>query len=250
MHRYFIEVTYKGAGFAGFQVQENAVTIQSEIERAMQLLFGKAFKLTGSSRTDAGVHARQNFFHFDSEETIDERRVYNLNAILSPQIAVRSLRMVHPSAHCRFDAIARRYSYRVYQVKDPFINDIGFFYPFKLDVQSMQEAARSVLGRHDFTTFSKRNTQVNNFVCDIVESEWSGESESLFYHVKGNRFLRGMVRGLVGTMLQVGRGKLSAKGFRSALAAKDCSKADFSVPGKGLTLIEVTYPDGYFEQFG
>lgn len=246
MSRYFIEVIYKGTSYAGFQVQTNADTIQSEIEKAFTVL-NYDVQLTGSSRTDAGVHALQNFFHFDFPEKFDISRVYNLNAILPPDICIKGIYLMNENAHARFDAIARQYCYTVYNFKDPFLADTGYYFPFRIDVELLRYAADFVKGTFDFTSFSKRNTQVNNFVCTIEESRWEKDDHILRYHVRGNRFLRGMVRGMVGTMLRVGRGQITIDQFKNIVEAKDCSKADFSVPGKGLRLERVIYPDDYFK---
>lgn len=248
MHRYFIEVYYKGTGYAGFQIQENAVTIQSEIEKALKLIFHEDFQLTGSSRTDAGVHSIQNFFHFDSSTIIDTSKLYNLNAVLAAGIAIRSLKLMPPGSHCRFDALSRKYEYTIYFVKDPFIVDVAYYFPYTIDIDILNRVAGIIEGTHDFTSFSKRNTQVKNFICTINESRWECEDHVLRYHVRANRFLRGMVRGLVGTMLQAGRGRIDVEEFKRIMNAKDCRRSNFAVPGKGLCLMEVEYPDGYFEK--
>ena len=254
MPRYFIEVAYNGARYSGFQIQRNAVTIQSALEDALQVCFRKEFSLTGSSRTDAGVHALQNYFHFDCEEellpdTNDKtnnackrpKELYSLNSVLPWDIVVRNIIKVKDDAHSRFDATSREYQYRIYQSKDPFLRDRAFFYPYKLDINQLKEAATVVLNTNDFTSFSKRNTQVNNFICLLQKSEWSVKNELLVYNVKGNRFLRGMVRGLVGTMLRVGSSKISINDFIKIIQSTDCSNADFSVPPQGLFLISVNY---------
>jgi tRNA pseudouridine38-40 synthase len=241
MLRYFIEVSYKGTSYSGFQVQHNANSVQAEIEKALQVYFKQKFILTGSSRTDAGVHALQNFFHFDTSLKINNE-VYNLNAILPPDIVVRKIFEVNKDAHCRFDAISREYKYYIYQDKDPFLEDRAYYYPYTLNIELLQNAAKEILNHTDFTSFSKRNTQVKSFICEILESEWQQQGNCLVYKVKANRFLRGMVKGLVGTMLQVGREKLSVDEFRSIMAAKDCTKADFSVPSHGLFLCSVEFP--------
>ena len=241
MPRYFIEVSYKGTAYSGFQVQHNANSVQAEIEKALKVLFRQDIELTGSSRTDAGVHAVQNFFHFDPVRVITDE-TYQLNAILPDDIVIKSIREVNADAHCRFDAVSREYRYYIYHQKDPFLQDRAYYYPYALDIERMQEAAKEVMAHGDFTTFSKRNTQVRSFLCSIFLSEWVRETGCLVYTVRGNRFLRGMVRGLVGTMLQVGRGKLSLGQFKEIILAKDCTKADFSVPPQGLFLYRVEFP--------
>ncbi|MCO5240997.1 MAG: tRNA pseudouridine(38-40) synthase TruA [Chitinophagaceae bacterium] len=246
MQRYFLEVAYKGSGYAGFQVQENANTIQGEVERAMQILLKHPVPLTGSSRTDTGVNALQNFFHFDFDRPVLQRHIYNLNALLPPAIVIKQIIPVHPDAHCRFDAISREYSYHVYQDKNPFLYDRAYYFPYTIDPDMLQQAATAILSYSDFTSFSKRNTQVKSFICHIMESRWRAEQHQLIYEVKANRFLRGMVRGLTGTMLQVGQGKMSIKEFHAVICGKDCTKTNFAVPGYGLFLEKVNYPPGYF----
>lgn len=243
MPRYFLELAYKGTAYHGFQIQNNAPTIQLAIEKALFTLFKVDFDLTGSSRTDAGVHALQNYFHFDTDLSISNKHVYNLNAILPDDIAVKSIQSVADTAHCRFDAVARSYHYYIYQQKNPFLKDRGWFYPYDLDLALLQQAA-AVLKKHtDFTSFAKRNSQVFTHNCTILISEWSiAADQQYIFHVQANRFLRGMVRGLVGTMLKVGRGQLSLDDFEKIILAKDCTKADFSTPPQGLFLAKVIFP--------
>lgn len=245
MPRYFIEVTYKGTAYSGFQFQKNANTIQSEVEKALEVYFRKPFSLTGSSRTDAGVHALQNFFHFDllEPELNSEilRTLYHLNAILPRDIVLKNIYQVEDNAHCRFDAISREYEYVLYKDKDPFLQDRAYYFPYQVDFDDLNRAAALLRTHGDFTSFSKRNTQVNNFICDIKRSEWSFEKGLLTYHVRGNRFLRGMVKGLVGTMLRVGTHKISLDQFSAIIRSRDCSNADFSVPPHALFLVEVLY---------
>lgn len=241
MSRYFLELSYKGKAYAGFQIQDNALSVQEEVQKALKVYFRQSPELTGSSRTDTGVHALQNFFHFDWDGDIEEKSLYNLNALLPGDIAVRRIIRVKDEAHCRFDAIAREYKYYIYRSKDPFLQDRAYYYPYTLDLAALQEAAGVIPEYSDFTSFSKRNTQVKTFNCELTVSEWKQEPDTLIYTVKGNRFLRGMVRGLVGTMLQVGRGRKSIGEFRGIIEAKNCALADFSVPGHGLFLVEVEF---------
>jgi tRNA pseudouridine38-40 synthase len=248
MPRYFLEVSYKGSKYSGFQSQKNTgKTIQAEIERAFFTLQKDQVELTGSSRTDAGVHALQNFFHFDYEKAIHPQFVYKMNAILPADIVMKRLMSVKDDAHCRFDASSREYKYFIYRHKDPFLNDRAFYFPYKLDIEKLNQAAAIIKEHEDFTSFSKRNTQVKTFICQIIESKWVWENDCLVYHVKGNRFLRGMVRALTATMLKTGRGRLSLDEFHDVIRAKDCTKASFSVPSHGLFLVAVEYPLGYFQ---
>lgn len=243
MPRYFLEVAYKGTQYSGFQIQENVATIQAAVEDALQVLLREKIELTGSSRTDAGVHALQNYFHFDREAGFRQQLLYNLNAIVPADIVVRNITQVPEEAHSRFQATAREYRYFIYNKKNPFLADRAYFFPYTLDLDALNEAAAIVRQYKDFTSFSKRNTQVKTFICDIHHSQWQREADdTLVYHVKANRFLRGMVRGLVATMLRVGRGTLTLEDFAHIIEAKDCSKADFSAPGHGLFLVAVHYP--------
>lgn len=248
MQRYFIEVAYNGTQYSGFQVQENATTIQGAIEGALSVFFRTPIQLTGSSRTDAGVHALQNYFHTDTNLVLQQRHVYHLNALLPADIVIKTIAPVPADAHCRFDAIYRAYKYYIITSKSPFHNQTAWLYPYTVNIAALNEAAKVLTQYTDFTSFSKKHTQVNNFHCNLLHSEWTMENNSLVYSVSGNRFLRGMVRGLVGTMLQVGRGKLSVQQFCNIIEAKDCQKADFSTPAKGLFLEQVVYPQGYFSR--
>ena len=240
MPRYFIEVSYKGTHYSGFQVQQNANTVQAEVEKALRVYYKKEFNLTGSSRTDAGVHAMQNFFHFDTD-TILKKDTYNLNAILPADIVVKSIREVKETAHCRFDAMTREYNYHIYQQKNPFLQGTALYIPYNLDIELMQAAAAEIMNHTDFSSFAKRNTQVSSFLCKIHKSEWIKEDDCIIYKIKANRFLRGMVKGLVGTMLSVGKRKITLNDFKEIIAAGDCTKADFSVSPDGLILVEVAF---------
>jgi tRNA pseudouridine38-40 synthase len=247
MPRYFLELAYRGTHFSGFQIQDNAGSIQQEVEKALGIFFRQPFELTGSSRTDTGVHALENVFHFDYQGIIDQKLLYNINAILPPDIVLRKVYPVAPDAHCRFDALSREYLYYVYREKNPFLADRAYYFPYTLDRDKLRAAAALIPEFQDFTSFAKRNVQVKTFVCTILESEWREENECLVYRVKANRFLRGMVRGLVGTMLQVGRGRISVEDFAGIIRKKDARLADFSVPGHGLFLFRVYFPDSIRE---
>lgn len=248
MARYFIEVAYKGTAFSGFQIQENSRTVQGDLDQALGLVLREAVRSTGGSRTDAGVHARQNFLHFDTEAPLPDTLCYKLNAILGPELAVKGIYAVHPDAHARYSATERCYRYFLHPSKDPFLQEFSYFYPYPLDLGHLRACAALIPGRKDFRSFAKRNSQVHNFLCEIREASWVEHEQHLEFQVRGNRFLRGMVRGLVGTMLRAGRGQLSSEEFRSILESGDMRRADFSVPGRGLTLWEVSYPDALFIQ--
>ena len=246
MNRYFLEVAYIGSNYAGFQIQKNASTVQSEIESALHTLLRIRIPLTGSSRTDAGVHALQNYFHFDVEVPIEKRFIYNINAVLPPDIAIQNLIAVKPGSHCRFDAVLREYAYHIYWCKNPFLVDRAYYYPYKINLEKLQAAAMLLLSHNDYSSFSKRRTQVKSYECKIIESAWEIDDDRLLYRVKANRFLRGMVRGLVGTMLQVGRGRLQVEQFEKIIEERNSAKVDFSVQAKGLYLNKVLYPEDFF----
>lgn len=265
MPRYFIEVSYKGTNYSGFQIQKNANSIQSEIENALQIFFKQSFSLTGASRTDAGVHACQNFFHFDSNNVLSSDKsinkikdavhfnlanlestlsnaVYNLNAILPWDITIKNLFLVPETAHCRYDAVEREYKYFIYWNKNPFLKDRAYYFPYKLKLKNLELAAEIIRRQQDFTSFSKRSTQVKNFFCTINKSCWTKEKDMLVYNVSANRFLRGMVRGLVGTMLKFGRELISEENFTNIFDAHNSACVDFSAPAHGLFLNHINYP--------
>ncbi|MCU0375633.1 MAG: tRNA pseudouridine(38-40) synthase TruA [Chitinophagaceae bacterium] len=243
--RYFIEVAYHGKAYAGFQIQENAHTVQAEVENALYTLLRQSISLTGSSRTDAGVHALSNYFHFDSDAVLGQKQVYNLNAILPDTIAVKRIVAMHAEAHSRFDAIGRSYAYTLSLHKNPFATDRAWHYPYPLNASTLQQAADRLLLQTDFTSFSKRNTQTKTMLCTLSQSIWQQQHQQWVYRVTGNRFLRGMVRALVATMLQVGRGRITLQQFEEIILAKDCTRADFSAPAHGLCLEQVIYPENY-----
>ena len=248
MPRYFIELSYKGTNYSGFQSQQNTSdTIQAELEKAFKTLHKTEVSLVSSSRTDAGVHALQNYFHFDFDGTIQPHFVYKPNAILPEDIVIKKIFVAPPEAHCRFGAVSREYKYFIYTTKNPFLQDRAYFYPYKMDLDMLNYAAGVVKDYTDFTSFSKRNTQVKTFECRIMKSDWYYEDGCLIYHVIANRFLRGMVRALAGTMLKVGRDQTSLPEFKAIIEAKDCTLASFAVPAHGLFLVNVAFPDGYFK---
>jgi len=245
MSRYFLEIAYKGTAYSGFQIQANAGSVQEQVEKAFAIFFRKEVLMTGASRTDTGVHAHQNYFHFDFDEPLAPEMVYRLNAILPGDISIRGIFRMPEGAHCRFDAESREYRYYIYNRKNPFLADRAYFYPYPLEWVLLEEAACLLKGHTDFTSFSKRNTQVNHFRCSIYESHWVREEGEWYYRIRANRFLRGMVRGLTGTMLLVGRGQISMEQFEEILRGGDPARVNFNVPAKGLFLERVRYPEPY-----
>lgn len=246
MPRYFLEVAYKGTRFSGFQVQENAVTVQSEIEHAFALVQRQPVTLTGSSRTDAGVHALQNFFHFDLDLPLHPQLLYKMNAILPHDLVVKRIYGMGAEAHSRFEAIGREYEYHLYREKNPFLKEVAYHFPYTIDKDKLDEVAAYVKEQTNFWAFCKTNTQVKNFQCTIYKSEWIERNGMLIYNVAGNRFLRGMVRLLTATQLKVARGKYGVGEFKALF--EGTQKCGFSVPAHGLFLIKVSYPESYFPQ--
>jgi tRNA pseudouridine38-40 synthase len=247
MSRYFIEVGYEGTTFCGFQIQDGQETVQSVVTSALQMVLKEACSLTGSSRTDSGVHARQNFFHFDTDINITPKHIYSINSILPPTVVVHAMYAVGADAHARFDALARTYTYTVTTKKDPFLIDQAWHFPFPVPLETLQAMALELPKYQDFEAFSKKNAGNKTNICSIEISNWQSISPTVFtYTVKSNRFLRGMVRGLVGTMLRIARQSESKEAavaaFRAVIIAKDPSLCDFSTPAKGLVLETVAYP--------
>jgi tRNA pseudouridine38-40 synthase len=214
------------------------------VEKAFEVLHRRPVALTGSSRTDAGVHALQNFFHFDDEAEINPQVIYKMNAILPQDVVIRHIYKMPSEAHSRFDATSREYIYRIHRFKNPFVEHTSYFFPYKLDFELMQEAAAFVKEQTNFFAFSKTNTQVKNFNCVIQVSQWIKEGEHLYYNIEANRFLRGMVRLLTASLLKVGRHKMSMEQFKSLFVLE--TKCGYSVPAEGLFLKRVNYPEKYF----
>lgn len=248
MHRYFLEVAYKGTQYSGFQIQQNANSIQAEVEKALYIFLKEKIELTGSSRTDAGVHALQNYFHFDVEKILNQKIVYNLNAILPPAIVVKSIKEVKENSHCRFDATARLYQYFITQQKNPFLLETAWHFPFKIEVEKLHTCALLILQHQQFEAFCKTGTQVNKYNCHIQQSFWKFDEEKScwIYTVKANRFLRGMVKALVSTMLLVARNKIGIAEFEELLKNTSNKKADFTAPSHGLFLCEVKMDESLF----
>jgi tRNA pseudouridine38-40 synthase len=243
MSRYFLELCYDGARFGGFQIQNNVDTIQGAVQAAMKTLYREDIELTGASRTDAGVHALQNFFHFDTDIAITQKQVYNLNAILPNTIVIKAIYEVPPTAHCRFDATTRSYIYKLHTQKDPFLEGRSWYYPFPIDFSLLNQATQTLLNFTHYESFSKKNTSVNTFECSVSKALWQVEGTNLYFHIDSNRFLRGMIRGLVGTLLQVGRGQITVEEWMDIVASNNEQRVDFSTPAYGLYLSAIQYPD-------
>jgi len=242
--RYFIEFSYKGTNYSGWQRQNNAISVQQLLDAALTLILRENIETVGSSRTDTGVHAEQQYAHFDVDKELNntEQLIYRLNSRLPFDIAVHRIFLVAESAHSRFDATHRRYEYRIIYRKNPFLSEQSHVFHKPLDIGKMNEAAVLLLRYKNFESFSKIHTQVNNFLCDITIAEWVEKDGILTFNIKANRFLRGMVRALVGTLLEVGTGKRSIEDFEKIILAQDRSRAGAQAPAQGLFLVEVGYP--------
>lgn len=241
--RYFIELSYHGKKYHGWQNQPDAISVQEVIEKALSTILRTEIAIVGAGRTDTGVHAKQMYAHFDTEKIFDSSALtYKLNSFLPNDIAVRAVYKVANDAHARFDATSRTYEYWIVTKKNPFhIHSAHTVYK-KLDVSLMNEAAKELFNYKDFKCFSKTHTDVKTYICTIEKAIWEQKNEVLIFTIRADRFLRNMVRAIVGTLLNVGLGKLSITEFKKIIESRDRSNAGTSVPGKALYLTEVTYP--------
>ncbi|MCF8715668.1 tRNA pseudouridine(38-40) synthase TruA [Joostella atrarenae] len=242
--RYFLELSYNGRHYHGWQNQPNAISVQEVLENALSILLRKEISIMGAGRTDSGVHAKQMYAHFDTEEEINRvELIYKLNSFLPTDISIKDIFLVKDDAHTRFDAVARSYEYWIVQEKNPFLTDYAYYFKTVLDIGAMNEAAAELLNHKDFQCFSKSNTDVKTYLCDLKKAVWVQEKETLVFHITADRFLRNMVRAIVGTLLDVGIGKSNLHDVKQIIESKSRSKAGASVPAHGLYLTEVTYPD-------
>ncbi|MFC3880201.1 tRNA pseudouridine(38-40) synthase TruA [Algoriphagus namhaensis] len=243
--RYFLELSYLGKPFHGWQVQENAVSIQGFIEEALTTYLKEKTTIQGSGRTDTGVNASFQVCHFETHVEFEkERLIRGLNGILPKEIAIHAIRQVKPDAHARFDAIKRSYTYRIIFRKNPFLeNQAWLNFTAPPNVELMNQAAAYLLEYDDFECFSKVHTEVKHFRCQIFSAFWEQKEGELLFHITANRFLRGMVRAIVGTLLEIGQGKRSLEEMPKIIESKSRSQAGKAAPASGLFLSNVTYPD-------
>ena len=240
--RYFIELSYKGTNYHGWQIQPDASSVQEEITKALATILQEKILLVGAGRTDAGVHASQMFAHVDTVKKLSNNYVHKLNAILPNDIVIKSIKEVSDDTHARFDAVSRTYEYRILLGRDPFLLETTWqLHQKNLQIEKMNEAANLLFKYEDFESFSKVKTDVNTFNCTIMKAVWTLEDKHLIFHIKANRFLRNMVRAIVGTLIEVGLGKKTVEDFRKIIESKKRSEAGLSVPAKGLFLTEVCY---------
>ncbi|HIN39883.1 MAG TPA: tRNA pseudouridine(38-40) synthase TruA [Flavobacteriales bacterium] len=248
--RYFICLSYRGSNYHGWQIQPNSNTIQAELNKALSIILEEKIQCMGCGRTDTGVHAKEFYAHFDCKKdpSADKNIIYKINGCLPPDIAVCKIYLVGPDSNARFDAISRSYRYQITQEKDVFNNDYAYYLYGTLDQKKMKKAANIILDHTDFSSFCKSKTQSNTNDCNIIDSFWEEKNGKLNFHITANRFLRGMVRTLVGTMIELGQGKLALNDFSDILLSKDRKRAGFSAPAQGLSLIHIYYPESVLKK--
>ncbi|HSG68022.1 MAG TPA: tRNA pseudouridine(38-40) synthase TruA [Bacteroidales bacterium] len=246
--RYFIKLAYNGRSYHGWQRQDNATTVQQVLEEAMSTLFGNNIQLTGAGRTDTGVHAREFYAHFDVAGTKDNSYlddiVYKLNSFLPRDILIFDIFPVESASHARFDALSRTYEYIITTRKDPFLQEFSWHVYGELDLELMNKGAEILKEYKDFTSFSKLHTQVMTNDCNIMQADWEQNDHLIIFTIKADRFLRNMVRAIVGTLVDLGKAKITLEDIRIIIEARNRSEAGLSVPAQGLYLTHVDYPEG------
>ena len=241
--RYFIELAYKGKNYFGWQRQPNQISVQEVLEDKLSVILREKIVIVGAGRTDTGVHAKQMYAHFDFTGEIElEKFTFKLNSFLPKDISVFRIFKVKDDAHTRFDATSRAYEYHIHLGKNPFLIDDTYQIYHELDIDKMNEAAKLMYDYTDFKCFSKSNTDVRTYNCDVMNAVWEKQDNLLIFHVKADRFLRNMVRAIVGTLLEVGVGKKTVEEFKQVLESRDRRQAGTSVPAQGLYLTEIVYP--------
>ncbi len=242
--RYFIEIQYKGTSYHGWQFQPNARTVQEVLDQALSIFCAEKIDTLGCGRTDTGVHATQFYAHFDTSKEWVEEHLKNINALLPNDIAVLKIHKVHDEAHARFDATQRSYEYHIHSKKDVFLHEESclFLHADKLDIEKMNKAAQLLLLHTDFACFCKSNSGSQTTLCKISRAEWKAKGNQFVFYISADRFLRNMVRAIVGTLLDIGMHKSTIGNLEKILESKDRSEAGTSVPAKGLYLTSVTYP--------
>jgi tRNA pseudouridine38-40 synthase len=249
-HRYFILLSFNGTKYHGWQIQENGITVQSVLNRALSQVSRSEIETVGAGRTDTGVHASKFIAHFDIEKHFSFEELndlaYKLNSNLPNEIAIDKIFKVKEDVHARFSALSRTYKYYISPNKNPFKFDSSYFYKGSLDLELMNDAAKILFEYIDFTSFSKLHTQTKTNNCKIYIAEWQIEEDMIVFTIKADRFLRNMVRAIVGTLLDVGRGKIDIQKFREIIDMKSRCEAGFSVPANGLFLVDIEYPEDIF----
>ncbi len=243
--RYFLKLAYNGTHYHGWQYQPNAISVQEKLNDALQKILKAPISIMGAGRTDAGVHASEMYAHFDFDDAIDEALIlYKLNSYLPDDIVLYRIILVHDKAHARFDAISRSYEYHIVTGRDPFSLETTWqYFQNEIDVEAMNQAAEILLDYTNFKCFSKSKTDVKTYDCKITNAVWKKEGNRLIFHISADRFLRNMVRAIVGTLIEVGIGKRAVDDIHRVLASENRSEAGLSVPAKGLFLTEIIYPE-------
>ena len=243
--RYFLELSYKGTHYHGWQYQPNAISVQEKINEGLTKLLKCKINIMGAGRTDAGVHAEQMFAHFDIGVPFDiEVILFKLNSFLPDDIVIKAITQVTDKMHARFNATSRSYEYRIYVGRNPFLLETTWqLFHQKLDVDKMNKAAAVLLNHTNFKCFSKAMTDIKTFDCDVTEAYWELKDNVLIFHITANRFLRNMVRAIVGTLINVGLNKTTLDEFKKIIESEDRSEAGFSVPARGLFLTKIVYPE-------
>ena len=246
--RYFLYFSYKGTAYHGWQLQPNGISVQEVLTKSLSTILRTEIELVGAGRTDTGVHARLMVAHFDlnADLPIQPNLIAKLNSFLPKDIAVFKIVEVKPNAHARFDAISRKYEYHVVAQKSVFKNELAARISHKLNFTAMNEAANTLMEYSDFTSFSKLHTDVKTNNCNVTLAGWFQNDEEWIFTIEANRFLRNMVRAIVGTLFEVGREKMTVEEFRTVIEAKDRCKAGSSVPAQGLYLVDIKYPKDIF----
>lgn len=244
--RYFIKLAYNGKKYCGWQSQPHSLGVQEVIENALSLLLRTPISIVGAGRTDSGVHAKESFAHFDFEGQFPENLVQKLNSFLAKDIVILQIFRMKPQAHARFSAVKRTYEYHISLEKNPFLFEYSYYFHRKLNVEKMNEACAILKEYTDFQCFSKTKTDVFTYNCNIENAFWEIKENQLIFHISADRFLRNMVRAIVGTLLEIGQERLSLQGFRQVIESKNRSKAGFSVPAHALYLTAVEYPSHIF----
>ena len=240
--RYFLELAYHGKAYHGWQRQPNAVAVQEVVENAFSTFFQDAVEVVGAGRTDAGVHSRQLFAHVDLEQLLPKNFIFKLNSLLPKDIAIHNIHSVPADAHARFDAVSRTYEYHIIQKKDPFAVDTAYFIKAKLDVERMNEAAAILLKYTNFKSFSRSRTDVKTYECELEYAYWEQEGDKLIFNIKANRFLRNMVRAIVGTLVEIGLYKMEIEKMHEIIKGGCRSEAGASAPAHALYLTRIEYP--------
>ncbi|HLP04226.1 MAG TPA: tRNA pseudouridine(38-40) synthase TruA [Paludibacter sp.] len=246
--RYFIYLSYKGTAYHGWQIQPNGISVQEVLAKALSTILQSETEIVGAGRTDTGVHARMMVAHFDAGKDLNDLANVSarLNSLLPPDIAIDKIIEVQPNAHARFDATSRRYEYHVITRKDAFKKDLAARVNGKLDFELMNEAANILKDSRDFSSFSKLHTDVKTNNCSITHAAWTQQNDEWVFSIQADRFLRNMVRAIVGTLFEVGRHRMSVDEFKAVIEAKDRCRAGVSVPAAGLYLVDIQYPNDIF----